>query len=590
MIALVSTPWPLFNRPSIQLGTLKAFISHNMPETRVEALHIYLEVAAALGYPLYKEISQSTWLAEPLYAALLYPEQAKAMEKFWHRKASKTRHCKGVPFKKVCETLEAVSQQALSSYDWGSYSLIGFSICFSQLTSSLYFIRKIKQMVPKVPIVIGGSSCSGPLGTSLAASFPEIDFVVSGEGELPLLALIKQIKEHPEWGELRFVPKIEQITNIDTLPPPDYDDYFRLLSSLGSEKAFLPKIPVEMSRGCWWNRCAFCNLNLQWRGYRAKSTKRVISELKTLSDKYQVLAFSFMDNLLPSKETLTLCNGLRKSKRDFQLFAEIRATTPPEILAAMGKAGIRDVQVGIEALSSSLLRKLNKGTTAMDNLEIMKHCETPGLPTLTGNLIMEFPSSDDNDVKETLSVLDFARAMRPLKAIPFWLGYGSPVWEQPRIYGIRGISNHPNYKAIFPPSLFRSLNMMIQGYHGPIRRQRRLWQSVRQKVAEWQKEYQTLHASPRPEPILSYLDGGEFLIIRQRRAHADLMTHKLKGTSRKIYLFCQTQRTIQEITARFPSFASDKIEAFLRMMVGKRLMFQEGEKFLSLAVPMALFL
>jgi len=75
------------------------------------------------------------------------------------------------------------------------------------------------------------------------------------------------------------------------------------------------------------------------------------------------------------------------------------------------------------------------------------------------------------------------------------------------------------------------------------------------------------------------------MIIRERRLDSHDMTHSLKGTSRKIYLFCQAQRSFSEILARFPGFGEEKVAPFLRMMVKKRLMFNEGERYLSLAVP-----
>jgi hypothetical protein len=74
-IALISTPWPLYSRPSIQLATLKAFLQSRMPDLQVDALHFYLALANTIGYRLYHEISERTWLAESVYAALLYPER-----------------------------------------------------------------------------------------------------------------------------------------------------------------------------------------------------------------------------------------------------------------------------------------------------------------------------------------------------------------------------------------------------------------------------------------------------------------------------------------------------------------------------------
>ncbi|MFO7494762.1 MAG: hypothetical protein R6X05_03910 [Desulfobacterales bacterium] len=91
-------------------------------------------------------------------------------------------------------------------------------------------------------------------------------------------------------------------------------------------------------------------------------------------------------------------------------------------------------------------------------------------------------------------------------------------------------------------------------------------------------------ASP---PFLGYRDGGDFLIIRQRRLKAATQAHRLEKTSRAIYLFCEQSRTLAAITQRFQAPGKAKITAFLDTMVAKRLMFAEGDRYLSLAVQAA---
>ncbi|MBW2103840.1 MAG: RiPP maturation radical SAM C-methyltransferase [Deltaproteobacteria bacterium] len=415
-IALVSTPWPLFNRPSIQLATLKAYLREHLPGAQVHAHHFYLNIAAGLGYGLYTEISESTRLSEIPYAALLFPELGEEMERLWRRATRGAKEAGGMALSQVRRALERESLRALESVAWDGFDLVGLSICLGQLTSSLYFIREIKRLAPGSRVVVGGSSCAGELGRSLMTAFPAIDHVIFGEGERPMLHLAREAASgksvpSPFPGLLSPGDPVSpqgssQVEDPDTLPMPDFDDYFSTLQSLPQEKAFHPRIPMEMSRGCWWRGadpdgergCAFCNLNLQWSGYRHKSPARVAGELEILSEKYGTLSFSFMDNLLPAQGLGETCRLIRELDRDFRLFAEIRATTPRRTLLAMRRAGIRHVQVGIEALSTGLLRKLRKGTSAIANLEIMKHCETPEAPDLSANLILEFPSSDEKDV------------------------------------------------------------------------------------------------------------------------------------------------------------------------------------------------
>ncbi len=606
-LLLVSAPWPLYSRPSIQIGTLKAFLRKKFPDLKVDAHHFYLKVAEAIGYKRYQAISERTWLAESVYAALLYPERMDTVEKFFYRQAKGKPLLQKIVFKNLASQVREVSEAFIHGVDWGDYVLAGFSICLCQLTASLYFIREVKKRFPNLLIVVGGSMFTGDATRNLFKTFPEINVVVNGEGELPLSRLVSDLRKSRSFGEMAHVKGIvtpestenkasaffNQMTDLSDLSPPDYDDYFDLLQSFSPEKTFFPTLPMEMSRGCWWHRpledgkstgCAFCNLNLQWEGYRAKKTMQTVSEIDHLTTKYKTLSVAFMDNLLPLKTSKDIFTRIGKLKKDLLLFGEIRATTPRHILADMRIAGMKEVQIGIEALSTRLLRKLNKGTTAIQNIEIMKHCETLGISN-SSNLILCFPGSDQKDVDETLRNLEFTLPYRPLKMVYFWLGLGSPVWRHPENFGIKAVFNHRNYAGIFPLEIFKSMQFAIQSYRGDLGHQRKLWTPVKKKLKAWKKTYDELRRGSRHENILSFSDGRDFLIIRQKRTQDGHLTHRLEGTSRAIYLFCQEHRSLKRILERFTAVGSDQVVPFLRMMVDKKLMFEENNKYLSLAVP-----
>jgi ribosomal peptide maturation radical SAM protein 1 len=607
LIVLVSTPWPLYNRPSIQLGALKAYLKTQSPQLKVHALHFYLKVAECIGYKLYRAISERTWLAESVYAALLFPERTKEIERIFYREARGKPHLRKIDFKTLTSLVRDVSDSFINCVDWEHCGLAGFSICLCQLTSSLYFVKRIKEAFPNVPVVVGGSVFAGDTIHGLLETFPEVDFVVNGEGELPLSQLVGHMKDPGGLDDVAPIPGVmtrkgaknetgasfHQVIHLSSLPPPDYDDYFHMLKTFSPQNTFFPTVPAEISRGCWWRRtqgagkhsgCAFCNLNLQWDGYRSKSPMQVVSEIDHLTTKHKTLSVAFMDNLLPVKESGEIFEQLGKLNKDFRLFGEIRASTPRRVLGAMQAAGTYEVQIGIEALSTRLLKKLNKGTTAIQNLEVMKHCEELGIANVS-NLILHFPSSDHQDVEETLRNLEFALPFRPLRVVHFWLGLGSPVWQDPQAFGLREVFNHPNYAAIFPPDIFRSMRFMIQAYRSDLGHQRKLWQPVKKKVKAWKKAYAELHKGPSRTPILSFRDGRDFLIIRQKRFEAEPLTHRLVGTSRAIYLFCQRRGSLKSILGHFPGVAEDRIMSFLSLMVDKKLMFEENGEYLSLAVP-----
>ena len=139
---------------------------------------------------------------------------------------------------------------------------------------------------------------------------------------------------------------------------------------------------------------------------------------------------------------------------------------------------------------------------------------------------------------------------------------------------------------MFPRKIYRNLEFLIQAYRGDLGHQKKIWQPVKLKVAAWHNFYTELQKGPSRFPILSLRDGGRFLILRQRRVNTEPLNHRLTGTSREIYLYCGQHRSLKKIRDRFPAFSEDKIASFLKMMVDKKLMFEENDRFLSLAVPL----
>jgi len=597
-------PWPLANRPSIQLGTLKSYIKSKAPDITVDCYHLYLDVANLLGLKTYNDISKRTWSAESVYGYLLNPGKRHEILNLFHQKYGSKKRGDAHSLKTISSQIHRLHQRQNRNVDWSSYNLIGFSICLSQLTSSIYMIKQIRKNHPNSTLVVGGSGCAADLGKSLLTHVSEIDFAVSGEGELPLLELINRIRDgnvaggdspgllwRDETGRITG-GEVKQLPDLNDLLVPDYSDYFKEISKQPRLSNLVPNIPVETSRGCWWHRyssssvdraCRFCNLNLQWRGYRSKEPVQVAREMDWLAEKHASLKFSFADNILDNKKLNRLFLSVKEQNRDFEIFTELRASVSRDNLVQMRQAGVTQVQIGIEALSTRLLRKINKGTTAIQNIQILKHCQELGIQH-SSNLILGFPTSDAEDVEETLTSLKFVSPYQPLRTVRFWLGQNSPIYFHPERYGIRRIANHPYYHRLLPDSLADSLCLMIKTYVGDRTKQRKLWLPVAREVARWQRQYRSLRQQHFPASLLSYRDGGNFLLIRRRAEGSEMETFRLRGSSRAIYKFCGTIRTLTQLQREFPNFTSDRLLNFVAVMVAKKLMFQEGKQVLSLAV------
>ncbi|MEA3546771.1 MAG: RiPP maturation radical SAM C-methyltransferase [Thermodesulfobacteriota bacterium] len=590
-VALVSMPWPLFNRPSVQLGSLKAYLEKHDDSLRVNTFHPYLETAKLIGTETYHWISQNVWVCEALYSSILFPEQRDECCRIVDQAQRKSRPKIRLDFNQVRQFLKDQLERWVESIDWSQYQLAGFSVCLNQLLASLTAAQFVKQKHPDLPVLFGGSSCFPDFAEPLFRHF-SVDFMISGEGEQPLLDLCRYLAgQSTETGAnifSSFQPVSvnqqtnHQVTSLSHLPIPDYDDYFREKEKLFAKNPFIPVLPVEFSRGCWWGKCNFCNLNLQWHGYRSKSPERMVIEVISLSEKYGCLDLSFTDNVLPVKEADDFFSRMAGLDRDIRFFGEIRANQRDTFMSVARQGGLTSVQAGIEALSDSLLKKMAKGTTVIDNLAVMKSAVANRIE-LDGNLIIEFPESSPEEVEETLGNLDFALPFRPLTTASFFLGHGSPVDLQPRHFGILAKLHHPQNKKLFPEKILKDLVLLIKEYRGDRSVQRRRWAPVARKVKKW-REFHRHGKSLFENPLLSYRDGGDFIVIRQELPGQRVLHHRLRGLSRKIYLACEEICKIENLSGQFPTISEAALGNFLDDLVQKKVMFCQDEKCLALAV------
>ncbi len=589
-VALTAAPWPLFNRPSIQVAALKAYIKTKLPEVEVRCFHPYLKCAQAIGFASYHAISQSSFASEAVGAALLFPEMFNNCEKIFTRNLAK-RGTQKISFQATTKRLKETLLKFIKEVNWNDYQAVGFTVCLNQLTTSLWLAKEIKKINPACKVILGGSSCSGRLGRSLLDNFGFIDYAINGEGEKPLASLLTHLNGNtPKIGEKTGIltkgsnPAFDnvknQIKDINSLPIPDFDDYFSELAGLDPQNRFFPELPIEFSRGCWWRRCTFCNLNLQWENYRQKTHKRMAQEIDHLAQRYGVLDFAFMDNALPKAKAPQLFKLLSKHERDYHFFAEIRAAHTRKEMAHMSRAGLKEVQVGIEALSTSLLKRLSKGTKAFDNIAAMRHALEAGI-SLQGNLILHFPGSTEEEVAETLANIEYVWPFQPLKTVSFWLGYGSPVQQDHKKFKISGIKPHHYFADLFPKGFSQNMVPMVLEYRGDKKRQQQLWKAVETKVHHWQREWEKLI---KERPLLSYRDGGNFMIIRQVLPGGRTLYHRLTGASKALYLLAADACVFQDLEAAAPKFSPEQIRAFVHQMVEKKLMFCEGQRIISLAV------
>jgi radical SAM superfamily enzyme YgiQ (UPF0313 family) len=243
--------------------------------------------------------------------------------------------------------------------------IIGFSILQANRWGGIEISRIAKQIDSNVKIVFGGVSATF-LWEHFLTHFPEIDFVVIGEGEYSFLNLVRCIENNEEAsienikgiafrkdGEVVRTHPADSIQDLDQLPIPSKYFEYRHLS---------------LTRGCPGN-CNFCGSPLFWGSkVRFHSTKYFVDELEYLYKK-GINFFYFSDDTfsINKKRVIEICKEILARNLRIVWVAISRVNyMSEEILSWMRKAGCIQISYGVESGSEKIRASLNKKIRTSD--------------------------------------------------------------------------------------------------------------------------------------------------------------------------------------------------------------------------------
>jgi ribosomal peptide maturation radical SAM protein 1 len=212
-------------------------------------------------------------------------------------------------------------------------------------------------------------------------------------------------------------------------------------------------LPYESSRGCWWGarqHCTFCGLNGETMAFREKSPDRVIGGLQRLLRRYRTPLVCMIDNIIPHSYFRKVLPRFADELPPAHIFYETKANLTLEQVELLRRAGVGLIQPGIEALSSSLLRRMGKGVLARQNLALLRYARAVGL-AINWNLLYAFPGDEVADYTSTIALMPLIRHLTPPTGVyPVSVDRFSPYFHRPADYGIGALRPLPGYEAVFP--------------------------------------------------------------------------------------------------------------------------------------------
>lgn len=604
-ILLVSMPWRETQAANPGLGLLKAILKEAGHD--VEVLDANLIFRARLG-PIYSAVAQETF-SEIAFAPLAYDgypfERAE--------EALRRRALKVFPEDKHAAVLELprkvalIFQEFVGEIAWDRYDIVGFSTTFNQTLASAAVARWVRARSPHVKLIVGGAACDGPMGKAMLEAFPFYDAAAVGRAEATVVRLCERVgralgdrdgNDIPgtvvrAGGALIEGPGAAPRVPLDTLPMPDYDEFFALARKL-QIRNLSPGIPLEASVGCWWgekNLCSFCGLNATSLAFSQKSPERILAEIREVSRRYGVDRIEFTDNILPLNYYDTLVPELIELSAQgerYDFFVEIKTNVKKEQLLKLREAGFRHYQPGIESFSDHVLELMKKGNTAISQVQFIKWCDELGLlPTY--NIIVANPGETAADYEEMSALIpSLIHLTPPSNTPPMMLERFSPYFDHPERYGIRGIRPERTFTDVFPGLSDELLSRLVYSFeyehdevHAPALVAARR-EAIR-RIARWKSVH-------RPS-LCTYRFGPGWVRIDDQREGAWLGTSAertitLRGVEAEIYRYLDQARTPQQIVRELEGrIDADAVLALLDRLSRERLVYFDGTRALALALP-----
>lgn len=606
-VALVSMPFALSTRPSLQLGLLAAIgRSHGFT---VETLHLNLDLAAAIGVERFHHLActRNPMVGDWLFSVAAFgdsaPDPAGAMLEELGPVIGETLQLIAMS----ADELRAMRDQVVPAYleglmtsiDWSRFVVVGFTSTFQQNAASFALARRIKARHPHVLILFGGANFDGPMGLAWMQAAPYIDLAVSGEADRAFARLLTILSEGGDpldtpgilarrGNEVMTGPPGTPLDDLNELPIPDFQEYFeraRSLGLLGDEDVRKVDVPFESSRGCWWGQkatCRFCGLNGSTMAYRAKSPERVMLELETLAKRHRSLSFNAADNILSRDYLQSVMAPLAAANVDYWLFYEVKANLSRQDLKLLSQAGVRALQPGIESLSSHVLRLMLKGTKASTNVNLLRWTRYYGIQT-HWNILFGFPGETIADYEQQQLL---ARQMVHLQPPGGFLRIGlerfSPYFENPELFPVRSgpAVPEPGYAHTYPTSV----DLGRAAYHFAGELEGSLTDAAYQPlVGTLQAWHERWSGGDRPSLTFWWAPG--LLHVEDFRSALAPARHHFEDPHAAIYLAASDAALTPFELARRLNLSKeaviDVVEDFCRL----GLMMRDGAVVLSLALP-----
>lgn len=303
--------------------------------------------------------------------------------------------------------------------------LLGISIVYDhQLYHAFHLARMVKRRWPEKRVVFGGTAVSQLYKylkdpSRMRELFVLCDAIVVGEGETAICEIAASDGELERGGFTNTITlsrNRDELTlptvryeNVTTLGRPLYDHPWDLY--LSPERG----INYSPTRGCYWNRCTFCDYGLNTdkptSPWRERKIGQVIEDLQRAREDHGARYVYFAVDVMAPGYLERLSDAIREAHLDVRWSAELRMERifTEERARKMADAGCVCVSFGMESGNQRILDLIDKGTKIQYMSATMKNFAAAGVACQ----LMAFTDFPTETPEERRATFQFIRENEP---------------------------------------------------------------------------------------------------------------------------------------------------------------------------------
>lgn len=625
-IALVNTPFAYVDAPSLALMQLRGVLEAGPSRDQIALSEHYINIdfAKSFGRAPYDYLSNSPdilicGLGEWIFRSAAFPTEpdnaSEYFEKYRDRFPAALVDTYWGHVLKVRERLERFIDDAIDRHELASADVVGFSSMFAQTVPAIAFARALKRRRADVLVVMGGANCESPMGERLARRVDCLDYVFSGpalvsfpefiacilRGDMAACGAIDgvcpgplRVRNRPVATATLGSPILLTMAGqkcsigaeraIDATIAIDIEPFLAQLRRQFDRSEVTARVYFETSRGCWWGEkahCTFCGLNGTTMHYRAMSPANAVSQFEQLfrysSDVIELFA---VDNILP-REYFTKVLPLLETPPSMHIFYEIKADVSEQEFESLAHARVIRLQPGIEALSTSTLKLMKKGTTAHQNIEFLKRCVRYGIHPIW-NILIGFPGESEEVYRKYVDDLPLLAHLPPPNGVyPIRFDRYSPYHMRAAEYGLK-LRPIDFYELVYPFPADELADLAYfftdENPNPEYAANADRWiDRLRAPVHVWRARWDSRQASERP--VLRFTDATSSAVIDTRLGEP--VVHDVGPAGRALLEFLTRPRSAADAAKKMAAFDVD-VDVLLDDVVRSGLVFVEADRWISL--------